>query len=90
MARIIRPFLRQSALTIRRRGVVRVVAAALLVLACNASLSTTIAWPLRGTEVLRLDDRKRSGLHQLATPSSEKRRSAYNFHALRALLLWRR
>jgi len=48
-------------------GVVRVVvAAALLALACNAGLSTTIAWSLRSTDVLRSVDRKHSGPYRVA------------------------
>jgi PAS domain S-box-containing protein len=54
MARTVPSFLRQSALTFRREGVVGMVAAVLLALACAAGLSTTIAWSLSSTEVQRV------------------------------------
>lgn len=54
MARIVRSFLRQSALTLGRGGIVGMVAAVLLALACGAGLSTTIAWSLRSSEVQRV------------------------------------
>jgi PAS domain S-box-containing protein len=54
MARIVRSFLHRSALALRRVGIVRVVATALLVPTCCAGLATMIGWSLRSTELERV------------------------------------